>query len=523
MTTQQPTPDVGLGRAARGGALSLVGALTGAVATFGLTVIVTRLTSSQDAGIFFSATSLFLVATGLVVLGANTGLVYFLSAASARNTLEYARAWIRVALRPVLLITPLVSVALVLWAEPLGRTLSPGAPEDFARILRVLAFFLPAAALLNLLTAATRGLASMRATVLLDQIVRPIAQLALVFAALTIFGDTAGAWAWASAYLPLAIVAWWMWSSLLRARTRRIRPSRRPGMGREFWSFSWPRALAGVAQVAMQRFDIVLVGALAGLTEAAIYTAATRFVSLGQMVNRAVFLSTQPQLGRRFAVDDIDGARVLYQTSTSWLVLLVWPLYLTLLSFSGLLLSVFGSEYPAGTDALRLLAVAMLVASGCGIVDVVVLMAGRSFWNMANVLIAFAVNLAVDLVLIEPLGVMGAAIGWGAALLVGNLLPLGQVMHWFGFHPFGRQTLLAMAVTGLSFGLVPALAAVAWGQTVLALIVALIAGLVAHAGSLYLWRDRFGLDELVAAVRGRQAAGQNATGVRARTADSKER
>lgn len=91
-------------------------------------------------------------------------------------------------------------------------------------------------------------------------------------------------------------------------------------------------------------------------------------------------------------------------------------------------------------------------------------MAGKSLWNLANVLIALTVFLGLDLWLIPELGFMGAAIGWGSAIVVANLLPLVQVLHTPGMHPFGRAALLAMAASAACFGLLPWLAGLALGD-----------------------------------------------------------
>ena len=67
---------------------------------------------------------------------------------------------------------------------------------------------------------------------------------------------------------------------------------------------------------------------------------------------------------------------------------LAWPLYFTLAVFAPLLLQVFKPQYAAGATSLELLAVAMLVATAIGPVDIVLLMGGRSMWNLFNVVVA---------------------------------------------------------------------------------------------------------------------------------------
>ena len=76
-------------------------------------------------------------------------------------------------------------------------------------------------------------------------------------------------------------------------------------LAREFWAFTAPRAIARVTQTALKRSDIVLVAALASPADAALYTAATRFVVLGQLFVQSVqqALSPAPQRAVRAGRD----------------------------------------------------------------------------------------------------------------------------------------------------------------------------------------------------------------------------
>jgi hypothetical protein len=61
----------------------------------------------------------------------------------------------------------------------------------------------------------------------------------------------------------------------------------------------------------------------------------------------------------------------------------------------------------------------------------------------------------VDLILIPRVGITGAAIGWAAAIVVSNLVPLVQVAVAAKVHPFGRGLAAACGLTVLSFAVVP--------------------------------------------------------------------
>ena len=65
--------------------------------------------------------------------------------------------------------------------------------------------------------------------------------------------------------------------------------------------------------------------------------------------------------------------------------------------FATTYLHVFGSGYTAGRSVVLVLAFAMAIGSGCGMVDMVLAMAGRTSWNLMNVSAALAVQMAIDI------------------------------------------------------------------------------------------------------------------------------
>ena len=84
-------------------------------------------------------------------------------------------------------------------------------------------------------------------------------------------------------------------------------------LAREFWAYTAPRAIARVTQTALKRSDIVLVAALASPAEAALYTAATRFIVLGQLFVQSVQQALSPQIAALFARGEKEAADSVYR------------------------------------------------------------------------------------------------------------------------------------------------------------------------------------------------------------------
>lgn len=423
----------------RQGAGSSLVSLAGAALAGGGGLLITWFAAlaldADQAGAFFTSTSLFLLLATVAKLGTPTAAVYFINRERALYDV-YRHSFL-----PPAVCSLFASAALLVFAD---RFPDPD-------IARVLAVFLPLAVVTDILLSVTRGFHSMGPTVLVDKIGRTALQVALLGAvAFTVRTPEAAAAAWVVPYLPASIMAAWALHRMPSPRYDAALPAR------EYWSFTGPRAAASVVQIALQRLDIVLVAALAGLKAAALYTVATRFLVVGQMVSGAIGQALQP----RIAANLSRPARLtaLYQESTGWIIALTWPLYLAIALLADRYLGLFGAEYqsPEARLTIWILVPAIMIASSCGIVDTVLAMAGKTSWQFYNVSLALAVNTALNLALIPSLSIVGAAVAWSAALLAKNLLPVLQLRHR-GHRPWNGGTVRLMLGLLAAFALTLAL------------------------------------------------------------------
>lgn len=509
---------------ARGGALNLGAAVVNAVTTLAVTVVVTRNFTKPVAGALFTAISLFLIVETVAGLGANVGVVNFIARLRSLGRDADIPAILRAALWPVALVSAAAAAGLFLAAGPVAQVLlsahvgRDASPSLVAGALRALALAIPFAALLDTFLGAGRGYRHMRPTALLDRVGRSTGQLIGVLIAAAAGSTALLAPLWAVAYLP-ACAAAWLWLRRIR-RTAASRPAAPPGRApgsaeerladvslRGFWRFTVPRGLAALAQITIQRIDIVLVAVIRGPAEAAIYTAATRFLVAGQFGITALNMASQPRFAELFTVGNRRAAGLLYQATTAWLVLLTWPLYLLAMVYGPEVLNLFGHTYQAGAPVMVILACSMLLSTACGQVDVVLITTGRSSWSLANGLLALVVNVGLDLLLIPSYGITGAAIGWAASITAANLTPLAQLAAALRLHPFGRGTLLAAGLAGLAFGVIPLVVRAALGSGAVASAGAVVAGCCVLAAGLWSLRSSLqlaalpGMSRLAVALR----------------------
>jgi O-antigen/teichoic acid export membrane protein len=483
-----------------------------ALAGFALSVVITRGLRAHGAGVFFEVVALFTILANAAELGADTGLVRTVARSRALMAIADLRRQIGAAVLPVLACGLLLAAAIWVGAPWLTRVFLHGVEgQDATASIRLLALFVPLQAATIVALSGTRGFDTMVPYVLVENLGKPLMRLLLVAAVLAAgLGASTALTVWAAPIALGLLVAVISLARQLRAAElaagaagEPARPTR--DLVVEFWRFAAPRGLAGVFQIAAVWLNVLVVGALLSPREAGIYAAVGKLAMIGALVMEAVRLPFAPQISGLLARGEHGRAGAVYQVGTWWMVTACWPLYLLFAIFSPVVLAVFGPEFSAGATALLVLSLAMLLNVGTGSVTVLLLMAGKSSWNVANTVAALTVNVGLGLVLIPRIGIAGAAVGWAVGIAVDNLAALVEVWMLLRLHPFGRGWVLAAGQAVLCFGGFGLAAWLLWGATLVGL------GAAAAAGTgLYLvlvWRARATLElpALVEAIRVRRA------------------
>lgn len=489
--------EAGLGGLGRRSVLALGGAGVSGLTTIGTIVIATRSLETDQVGEFFVAISLFAIVQGVCSFGAETGFQFFVPTMSAlggrRLIRTVATASIAVGL----------SIALIVWlqADPIGRLLSEGdgPSERTASVIRTIAVFLPFAGVYEVTMGALRACDRVKFGVVLDRIARPILQIVAMIVAVTVADDARTmvvAWA-----LPIALAVVVASVTLVTVHPRRATEVPEDITQATFWRYTGPRSIARIAQTITQRLDVLILAAVYPLDDAAIYGTVSRCMIAGVFVATALRQTVQPQLRRLVVRDDRVAVKNMYGASTTWLVLVTWPVYLMMIAYAPLIMRAFGPEYERGAPALVILSSAMLVASSCGLVDVVLLMLGRSWLSTINVVVALVLNVGLNLLLAPRYGMIGSAIAWLVAILASNVLPLAQTARVSGLHPFGVPLATATIAATFAFALPMTIARVAFGASAGPFATALAVAVVLYAATLHRERSRLKLDQLVNDLR----------------------
>ncbi len=491
---------------ARGGVINLAGGAIYGILGFVLVTVVTRGLAASGTGLFFEGIAIFNISTNVLVLGADVGLVKFISAHRAIGTGRGPRSSLLVALTPVASIAVAFAGAGWILTPRLAAALGHGAVEvpELASYLRIFVVAVPVSVVYTASIAATRGFGTMVPNVMVDKIGMPALQLAFVTAAVAAgLGTVALALAWT---LPVALGLIAAIACLARLIHRMDRSEGRGDQSAasspidRFWRFAAPRGLAGVFQVMVLWLDTLLLGILRSPREAGIYTASSRYLLVGAFILTAVNQAVAPQIGALLAAREKGRAQTVFQTAASWIIAGTWPIYLTVVIFAPVVLKVFGSGFEQGGPVLMILGMAAMVGAATGPVDWVLLMGGKSRWNLLNTAVALVANVGLNLLLIPRYGMIGAATAWAVSIVLNNILPLIEVWLLMKLSPFGRGFPVVVGASAACFGGFGLVMRLLFGPSPASLLAFLVAASAAYVTLIVRFRDVLQAGFLVDAI-----------------------
>jgi O-antigen/teichoic acid export membrane protein len=512
--TQAPAGAAGsdLKNVARGGSIATVGAIVASAGGLLLTVVVGRGLGADGAGLFFEAVAVFSIASSVAMFGADTTLLRNLSRARALGRYRDLRPILLVALVPVIAGTAVITGLLLLFLPSLVDLVAhTDTSLEAERYFSVLLPFLLVGTLATVLVQATRSFGGVLPFVLVQNVLLPLGRpLAVVVVVVAGWSALAIPLTWAGLLVPALMVAAVTLVRQVRRVERRIDATTPPGrspwdIGIEFWTFSAVRGLASAIDLSLVWFDVLLVGAIRSTAEAGVYATASRFVVSGTLVMQAMRLAIAPQISALLSTGQRERAGEIYRVATLWIVVTSWPLYLALAFFGPLALELFGHDFTSAGSALSILSIAMLLNLGTGNVGTVLLMAGKSRWLLIDKAAAVTVNIGLNLLLVPDHGIDGAAIAWGAAIAVDNLAAVAQVRYGLGLRGYSVSTVLFAGAALVAYGAGGLLVQALLGDGYPALVTYLVTGTIVYGGSLWIWRDKLHLPDLLAALGRRRA------------------
>jgi O-antigen/teichoic acid export membrane protein len=211
---------------------------------------------------------------------------------------------------------------------------------------------------------------------------------------------------------------------LIFEQRRRLTLRVDPPLLKRLLRFGLPTMPAEVSLYLLNFVDRVIIVHYAGLTEAGLYSIAVKFAQGVNVLVRGFQLAWPPLA---YSIRDDDEARrtyaaviTLFLAGCTWMVVGLWLLAQYLIRFFA------APEFFDAYEVVGLIAAAVTLYALYMVMVVVLGRTGRTEFNLPAALAALISNVALNLILVPPLGIVGAGLA-----LVGSYLVVVALMYWF--------------------------------------------------------------------------------------------
>lgn len=484
---------------AKSGSLASLCVMYGAGIAFVTTMVVSNGIGAEGSGEFFRLMALFAIAISLVTFGADTGLVRTMSAQRALGRYGVLPQLIRYGLIPSMVTSVLLVAGVYIYTE-----IVPMAPE-YQAAMRVSSAFVLVAALMTVFFGALRGLHRVVTFTVLQNVLLPTLRFAAVGLVVLFSGQLMDlVYAWTVPVAITAVVALWLLERAFPNEEHvEVLPSEEAPTEtfRSFWGFSSARGVATVVETILEWIDVLVVTAFLGAAAGGIYGAVNRCVRVGTMIEHTGRVVTGPSISAALATRQLDRAREIFLSTTRVLTALSWPFYLSLAFFGPVLLGFFGKGFESGAGILWVICPAAMLSMSAGGVQSVLLMSGKSRWQLLNKLSSLVVAVTLNFTLVPVWGLYGAVTAWASALLIDTFLASYQVFRLVGIRASVREMAPSLFL-GAAVPTACALVSLTFlGQSVLGVIVYVVLLVPVYGAVLYRFRKALGIERFLSARR----------------------
>ncbi|MGL5816919.1 MAG: oligosaccharide flippase family protein [Phycicoccus sp.] len=432
---------------ARGGALNLAGAVVQQGALFAVMALLATSLGAADVGRYSLLYGMLSLLSLLGLAGFRAGLTRFVAASLADDDPARLRGTVRLGIGVTVGASLLLAVGLALAAPAVAEFYRDPGLEP---AVRVVAATLPATTLADAALSATQGWRSQVEYTVIGRFVDPLTVLGLTGLVVVLgLGLEPALWALAAGAWLGALLA----SAALARRMRRIPPARPVVETRAIFSFSLVSWVSALAATGLIWSGTLVLGRLAGPADVGVFTVAARLVSLAVFVMPPITNAFAPHMAHLAHTGRREEAARAYGDATRWILAASLPAFVVLIAFSDPLLRLFGEDFRSGAAVTVILALGQLVAAAAGPCGVVLNMSGRVWISMVDNVGVLVLNIVLTVLLVPPLGIVGAAVAWALSLVVVNVAKMLQVRWLLGIVADGSR------VPALVVSVLPALGA----------------------------------------------------------------
>jgi O-antigen/teichoic acid export membrane protein len=397
-----------------------------AVLTFLFYVVIGRLLGPSGAGLYFLALTAITIAAVLGRIGLDNTVLRFVAANAGAGNWNAVKGVYRKATVMAGIASTATAVSLVIVAPWLAARvfLKP----ELTALLRWMALAVAPIALLNLQAQGLQGLKRIRDSSLVANVGIPVFSLVGTLALAPRWGTVGATWAYSLAAVLTMLIGIWRW----RAATPHLRRMEGRFDTAELLRSSVPLFWVSSFQLVIAWSSTVALGLLGTSADVGVFSAANRTAMLTSFVLMAVNSIAAPKFAALHQEGDLVTLGRIARKSANLMALTASPVLAIFILLPGPVMGMFGTKFSAGAPVLSILAVGQFVNVVTGSVGWILIMCGYERLMRNNIAVCAGLSVVLNLLLIPPLGIIGAAIATSTVLALQMLIAAAMVWQKLG-------------------------------------------------------------------------------------------
>lgn len=396
-------------------------------------IITTRVLGAELYGIYTLATYWTNLLAEISRVGFGGTIIRFIGAYKGEERLDKAKGAILLTLKIGVIIASLLTVGMLLFAEPFCTLLIKR--PDAAPAFRFFSLNILFTAIYGTFIAGLTGFQAQRFVVLSTSVFGNITKIVTLIL-LLIMGLKLYA-ALASSLLQDIIVV--IFSAIFLTRVFpgiREKTMKAVTESKQLWKFSSTLFATSIFNKYTFQLDLLFLGLFRPTTEVGLYAVALKLQPIIYMPHYAISQIFAPIVAELNVRKEYGEMKSIYGTVTKWTASFSIPIFLTIIFFHEPILNIFGKEFRGAASALLILGLGNSLADIFGLSGHVINMIGRPGVNLANSIITTVISITLFLVLIPTYGIAGAAISYAISIVFINFVRVIQVYKMIKIHPF---------------------------------------------------------------------------------------
>ncbi len=208
----------------------------------------------------------------------------------------------------------------------------------------------------------------------------------------------------------------------------------------DFISYSWPIMFSGVISYIFAWIDSFSIGYLLDIKQVGLYNAAVPIALLFTFIPTIFIQIYFPLINREYSQNKTENIKNMSKQINKWIYFANIPLLIVFVLFPEFVIGLlFGPEFLSASNSLRILAIGYFIFSIFTSSQKLLLMHGKSKVILYDILLASALNLCLNWILIPQYGIAGAAIATTISWSLLSILWFIQVNQTLKIIPFKRK------------------------------------------------------------------------------------